>query len=313
MDIFETKSAKPMLIAEMQEPFDSADYIYELKLDGERCVAYLDKTGTVLQNKRALILNPRYPELNDIHKSAKVKCILDGELAVLVDGVPDFSEVQRRSLLTNNFKIELASSKYPACFTAFDILYYQDKQVTELPLMERKKLLSKAIKENERIALSRYIENQGEALYEAASKQNLEGVVAKRKDSLYSMGKRTKDWIKFKNLKDDDFIVLGYIEKENNVVSIVLGQYQGLTIVYKGHVTLGVSREDFHIISHMPKIETPFKAPKGNENAHWILPELVCTVKYMEKTSNGGLRQPVYKGLRDDKDPEDCREKTTNH
>jgi len=79
--------------------------------------------------------------------------------------------------------------------------------------------------------------------------------------------------------------------------------------VYKGHVTLGVSREDFNIISHIPKIETPMKAPKGNEHAHWILPELVCTVKYMEKTSIGGLRQPVYKGLREDKDPEDCIEK----
>jgi len=313
MDIFEEKSAKPMLIAEMQESFDDQNYIYELKLDGERCLAYLDKTGTMLLNKRALILNPRYPELTNIHKAAKVKCILDGELAVLKDGKPNFSEVQRRSIITNKFKIELAASKYPACFTAFDILYYKDSQVIDLPLMERKKLLSQAIKENERIAISRYIDGQGKVFYEAAAKQNLEGIVAKRKDSLYYMGKRTKDWIKFKNLKDDDYIVLGYIEKENNVVSIILGQYKDDTIVYKGHVTLGVSREDFNIISRIPKIEAPFKAPKGNENAHWILPEIVCTVKYMEKTSNGRLRQPVYKGLRDDKDPEDCREKSTDN
>jgi bifunctional non-homologous end joining protein LigD len=175
--------------------------------------------------------------------------------------------------------------------------------------MERKKLLGKAVKGNEWIAISRYIEEQGIKFYELAKRQDLEVIVAKRKESKYYMDKRTKVWIKIKDLKDDDFIVLGYIEKENNVVSIILGQYRDNTILYKGHVTLGVSRDDFNIISHIPEIDTPITAPKGNEDARWILPELVCTVKFMEKTSAGGLRQPVYKGLRDDKDPEDCREK----
>lgn len=306
MDIFESKSAKPMLIAEMREPFDSTDYIYELKLDGERCLAYLDTNGTVLLNKRNFNLNPRFPELTSIHTAVNNKCILDGEIAILVDGKPDFSEVKRRSIITNKIKIELALNKHPACFTAFDILYFNGKQVTDMSLMERKVLLVKLIKENDRIAISRYIEGQGKALYSAAEKQDLEGVVAKRKVSLYQMGKRTKDWIKFKNLKDDDFVILGYIEKENNVVSIILGQYRDNTIVYKGHVTLGVSREDFSIISRIPQIENPLPKEEGNEGAYWILPELVCTVKYMELTSAGGLRQPIYKGLRDDKDPEDC-------
>lgn len=307
MDIFDDKSASPMLIAEMQEPFDSADYIYELKLDGERCLAYLDKNGTHLQNKRKLILNPRFPELNDINKSVKTRCILDGEITVLVDGKPDFSQVQRRALMSNKFKIQLAADKYPASFTAFDILYYKDRPVIGLSLMERKALLQKVIKsENDRMAISRYIEEQGKALYEAAAKQGLEGVVAKKKDGIYQLGKRTKDWIKFKNLLDDDFVILGYIEKENNVVSLILGQYQESKMIYKGHVTLGVSREDFKIISGTNTSQPQFEPPKGNENAVWIKPDLVCTVKYMEKTSNGGLRQPVYKGLRDDKEPKDC-------
>lgn len=308
MDIFVSKSAKPMLIAEMQEPFDNSDYIYELKLDGERCLAYLDTEGTVLLNKRNFNLNPRFPELTEIHRNAKSKCILDGEIAILVDGKPNFSEVKRRSVITNKTKIDMAVKKHPACFTAFDILFYNDKPVIDLPLIERKKLLQKAVKENDYLAISRYIEGQGKALYDAAAKQDLEGVVAKRKDSIYQMGKRTKDWIKFKNLKDDDFIVLGYIQKESNVVSVILGQYKDSTIAYKGHVTLGVSREDFSIISRIPEIENPLPEEKGNENAHWILPELVCTVKYMELTSNGGLRQPIYKGLRNDKEPKDCRD-----
>lgn len=310
MDIFDDKSASPMLIAEMQEPFDSADYIYELKLDGERCLAYLDKNGITLQNKRKLLLNPRFPEMSSINKSVKTRCILDGEITVLVDGKPDFSRVQRRALMSNQFKIQLAADKYPASFTAFDILYYKDRPVIDLPLMERKALLQKVIKsENDRLAISRYIEEQGKALYAAAAKQGLEGAVAKRKDSLYQPGKRTKDWIKFKNLLDDDFVVLGYIEKENNVVSLVLGQYQESDLVYKGHVTLGVSREDFKIISGTRTAKPPFAPPKGNENAVWIQPKLVCAVKFMERTSNGGLRQPVYKGLRDDKEPKDCVDK----
>lgn len=307
MDVFETKSASPMLIAEMQEPFDSPDYIYELKLDGERCLAYLDATGAHLQNKRKLILNPRFPELDDINKSVKARCILDGEITVLVDGKPDFSQVQRRALMSNQFKIQLAADKYPASFTAFDILYFKDGPVVDLPLMKRKALLQKVIKtENDRLAISRYIDEQGKALYAAAAEQSLEGVVAKRKDSIYQPGKRTKDWIKFKNLLDDDFVILGYIEKANNVVSLILGQYQDSSLIYKGHVTLGISREDFKIISKLKQSKPPFPPPKGNENAVWIQPEHVCTVKFMEKTSNGGLRQPVYKGLRDDKEPIDC-------
>lgn len=309
MDMFEGKTASPMLIADMKERFDSADYIYELKLDGERCLAYLDRDETILQNKRKNLLIPRFPELEQINKSIKARCILDGELCVFIDGKPNFEEVKRRSIMSNKFKVDLASSKYPACFTAFDILYFKDKPVTDLPLIKRKELLQQILKsENERIAITKYIEKQGIALYEAAAQQMLEGVVAKRKDSIYSLGKRTKDWIKFKNLMDDDFVVLGYIEKDNNVVSVILEKYKEGTLIYKGHVTLGISREDFKIISQLKTSQAPFNIPKGNENAIWIKPELVCTVKFMEKTSNGGLRQPVYKGIRDDKAPQDCIE-----
>ncbi|WP_312281037.1 RNA ligase family protein [Oscillibacter sp.] len=304
IDLFEQKGIHPMLISEMQEPFDDPNFIYELKLDGERCVAYLDGNGTVLQNKRALKLNARFPELIAIHKAAKVKCILDGELAILVDGKPDFSQVQRRSLLSNHFKIQVAMQSYPACFTAFDILYYQDHAVMDRPLEERKVLLGKAVSENGTLALSRYIEQAGTTLYDLAAQQGLEGVVAKRKGSLYYPGKRTKDWIKFKNLKDDDFVVCGFIEKSGGVVSIVLGQYDGDQLIYKGHVTLGVSKQAYQIISSIPISKALFA---DSEETVWISPVLVCTVKYMEKTASGMLRQPVFKGLRDDKTPKDCR------
>ena len=118
-----------MLIGAEGEPFDSEEYIYELKLDGERCIAYLDKDKTILKNKRNILMLPKVPELSDIHKSINVRCILDGELAVIKDGKPDFFEIQKRSLMSNPVKIEMAAKKYSACFTAFDILYYEDRQV----------------------------------------------------------------------------------------------------------------------------------------------------------------------------------------
>jgi len=306
MDLFDQKGIRPMLISEMKEAFDDPDFIYELKQDGERCIAYLDHSSTVLQNKRALILNARYPELSQLHKAARVKCILDGELAILVNGKPDFSEVQRRSLMSNPFKIEMALKKYPACFTAFDILYYSDHPVMDLPLMERKSLLNQAVKENGSLAISRYVEANGIAFYHLAAEQDLEGIVAKRKESLYFSGKRTKDWIKVKNLKDDDFVICGYIQKESNVVSLILGQYSNQHLQYKGHVTLGISREDFQLISDAPSIPTP--PFNRREEAVWIQPNLVCTVQYMEKTASGMLRQPVFKGLRNDKVPWECKE-----
>ena len=222
----------------------------------------------------------KVPELSDIHKNVNVRCILDGELAVIKDGKPDFFEIQKRSMMSNPIKIDMAAKKYPACFTAFDILYYEDKQVTDLPLFERKELLQKAVKsENSLFAVSRYIEENGTAFYQLAEKQELEGIVAKKKESHYYFDKRTKDWIKIKNLQDDDFVVLDYVPKENNMNSIILGQYSNNNLIYKGHVTLGVGGEPFRKIKDLEKTNCPFsEVPKGNENAVWVKPELVCNV-----------------------------------
>lgn len=142
--------------------------------------------------------------------------------------------------------LHMAAKKYPACFTAFDILYYEDRQVTDLPLTERKALLKKAVKSDDsRFAVSRFIEKNSIRFYNLTEQQDLEGIVAKHKDSKYYFDRRTKNWIKIKYLQDDDFIVLGFDPKENSLNSIILGQYNGGKLVYKGHVTLGVGGEPF--------------------------------------------------------------------
>lgn len=310
-DLFQNKSIDPMLIAENVPLFADPDWIYELKWDGERCIAYLDpKDGTELRNKRHLIMIPKVPELSQIHRQAKKKCILDGELLCIVNGKPNFEAIQRRSLMSNRFKIELESKRYPASFVAFDCLYFDGENLMGKPLTERKQYLKKAVSESDRLAVSRVFScDQAEALFALAEKQGLEGMVAKQKASLYFQGKRTKAWLKMKNLLDDDYVVCGWIPKEKHVTSIVLGQYENGKLTYKGHVTLGVGGESFAAIEKQPQWKTPpidVPSGHGNENARWLKPELVCTVQFLYKTENGGLRQPVFKGLRFDKKPEDC-------
>lgn len=305
MDLFEEKNIKPMLISEMTEPFNDPDWIYELKLDGIRSIAYLDKDYTELRNKRNDRLLPKVPELAGINKHVNERCILDGELVILKNGVPDFFELQKRSLTTNRFKIQLSSEHFPACFVAYDILYRRDTQLTDLTLLERKKLLAETVQDHPQLAVSRYIPEKGIELFAVAKSQQLEGVVAKRSNSRYYFDKRTRDWIKFKFLADQDFVVCGYIVKEKGVTSVILGQYSGNELICKGHVTFGVKYGDLKKLEQMD--HSPFAAtPPGNEGAVWLKPELVCVVQYMPN-EKGTLRQPVFKGFRDDKEPMECR------
>lgn len=292
MDIFDQKAIKPMLIAEMVEAFDSLDWVYEIKLDGIRCIAYLDSIGTDLRNKRDKKLLPHVPELSEIHKQVTKKCILDGELFVMKNGITDFYEIQRRALMNDPFKIKLAASKYPASFMAYDIIYYENDLVIDLPLMERKKLLQSIVIENNFISISRYTEQYGISLFDLAKQNGLEGIVAKRKESKYYFDKRTKDWVKCKVMASDDCVICGYIRKANNMTSLVLGQYDNDLLVYKGHVTLGVSLRFLkeHEVKELPY--SPFGIiPTGNKDAIWLEPKLVCIVESMP-TEKESFRQP---------------------
>ena len=295
MDLFTEKNISPMLIAQMQEPFNDPDWIYELKLDGCRCIAYLEEDRSILRNKRNMELLPRFPELKDIHTSVKDRCILDGEPVVMVHGVPEFYELQKRTLMTNPVKISMAAGQLPASFVAYDCLQVNDKVLLDTPLMERKVILQELVRENERIAVSRYIEEKGTELFELTVQKELEGVVAKRKNSLYFQGKRTKDWIKFKRMADKEFVICGY--ELGQITSLILGEYQNGALTYAGTVTMGVRREITRILQKGP---CPFATiPQGKDKVIWCKPEHVGTVEYMPNTMDA-LRQPVFKGIRDD-------------
>ena len=181
IDLFEEKDISPMLLGEEKQPFDDSDSIYELKLDGIRCIAYLEKGKVTLRNKRNKDITALYPELADIHKCAKKRCILDGELVAFTGGKPDFYAVQRRSLMTDGFKIGIASRQKPVQFVAYDILYVGKERITDKPLLYRKEILSQTVAEGYNLSLSRYIEGRGTDFFRLTKEQNLEGIVAKKR------------------------------------------------------------------------------------------------------------------------------------
>lgn len=294
-DLFIEKNIAPMLISRMQPPFDHPDWIYELKLDGCRCVAYLEKNQVVLRNKRNMDLLPRFPELKEIYKQTARPCILDGELVVLVQGVPEFYELQKRTLMTKPSRIELSALRLPAAFVAYDCLQAEKTVLYDTPLLERKKILQELIRENERIAVSRYLAEQGTLLFQMTVEKKLEGVVAKRSDSLYYPGKRTKDWIKFKRMADREFLICGYVP--GYAPGVILGEYKRQKLSYAGSVSLGVRKE---ILQLLTPGDCPFtKMPVVQKEVVWCKPKLWCTVEYMPN-SKDVLRQPVFKGIREE-------------
>ncbi len=307
-DMFEAKDVKPMLIGESREAFDSPDYIYELKMDGERCIAYLDPlSGTVLRNKRNINMLGKVPELGNIHKQVDARCILDGELIVAVDGEPNFYEIQRRVQMRDKFTIYLQSSLAPATFVASDILYHAGRETTSWSVLQRKELLEQTVTENERFVVSRYVRERGVEHYNLAAKRNLEGIIAKRIESRYYPDARSKDWIKCKNLQDDDFVVCGFIPKEERTVSVVLGKYDGDQLVYRGQMAMGASGDNYRIIATHRRAAIPplGPMPDGKAETIWLAADLVCTVRHMNMPQ-AGMQQPMFRGYRMDKDAVEC-------
>ena len=315
MDIFEKRSASPMLIHGESEPFDSEEYVYELKMDGERCLAYLDKTGTDLINRRDRRVLPNFPELAAIHKQAKKRCILDGELIVGVGSKQDFELIKQRALVKNPYTIRTLSAQNPATFVATDILYVDDRQLTHLPLEERKTLLRKTVSDSERLVVVHTIDSFGVKFYQLVKDKGLEGVIAKKKSSVYRMGKRTYEWSKFKNWENANFVVCGYLPSDRaNVVSLVLGQYnEDGEMIYKGRVTLGVKRMEFAEVDKQKRAKGhPFSQvpPEASKGAVWLQPRLVCKAGFMCYTVNLRLRQPFFIELMPGVSPKSVKELT---
>lgn len=294
----------PMLFYE-STVFDSNEYIYELKFDGIRCLAYLDNNKTRLINKRYKDITYVYPELANLHSFVKQKCIIDGEIVIMNQGKPDFYQLQKRSLLTNSLKISLAQKKNPAIFVVFDILSLNDKLLIDEPLLIRKNILNNNIIESENLVYSRYVDTNGIFFFDLTKEKNLEGIVAKKKDSKYYPGKRSNVWLKMKVYQEKDLIVCGYVPSEYGIKEIVFGLYDNRNNLYK--VASINTSEDKTIILEFARKNRSQPHFEFKENTVWIRPYLVGRVKYMMETKKGALRQAVFLGLRDDKIASDLK------
>lgn len=306
----------PMLGVLSEKVFDSPDYIYEVKFDGMRAVSFLRGDGSLsVMSRNRKEQDFRYPELVDLagHFLAE-ELVVDGEIVALDEqGISRFQLLQGRFNLTGAADIENAARATPAYYYIFDLLYLNGRDLTALPLERRKAILERIFMPRQYIRLSEWVAQRGEAMFAFARQHGLEGVVAKRRQSTYRQ-KRSRDWLKFKAVRQQEFVIGGFTEPRASRAyfgALLLGLYEGGDLVYTGHVGTGFSDEALGrlhgLMKPLRQRNPPFKGqPRPNEPAHWLKPELVAEVRFAEWTREGLLRQPVFLGLRFDISPREC-------
>ncbi len=291
---------KPMLAKETDVPFDNPSWIFEIKWDGYRSIA---ETGKDLKfySRNGISFLDQYPEIAVELKKIKSSLILDGEVTALdKDGTPNFQLLQ-------NFDPSRAALVY----YVFDILKKDDRNLTMLPLEERKEILRETLKSinNNVIRYSDHIVGEGKKFFALVSEKNMEGIIAKNAQSDYVEGARTSNWIKIKNHKGQEAVIAGFTEPRKSrkyFGSLVLGVYEGGSLKYSGHTGTGFSDKTlkslYDQLSALVTEISPFKEKiKTNMPVTWVKPKLVCNVKFAEMTNEGIMRHPVFMGLRENK------------
>lgn len=299
------KEIKPMLATLTEKPFDKKDWLYEIKWDGYRAISYINKGNVSILSRNKLSFNEKFDIIADALQHWKAKAVIDGEIVALnEEGNPDFQALQ--NYLKTGKSVQLA-------YYVFDLLWYDGRDITKLPLLERKAILQQVLpQDNDLIRFSEHItgENgQGTAFFKAALKKGLEGVMAKDADSTYSLARRSDSWLKIKNNLQTEAIICGYTAGRNSrkhFGALILGKYKNGVLHYIGHTGGGFDtqslKELFEKFQPLITDKSPFKVkPKTNMPATWLKPELVCEVKFAEETREGILRQPIFLGLREDK------------
>jgi len=312
-------SPDPMLATLTAEAFDDPAWVFEPKWDGIRAIARCsDETRLVSRNERDITV--AYPELHHLHDQVvALEAMLDGEIVAFDEGVPSFQLLQQRMHLRDERKIEHMANRIPVVFMVFDLLYLDGDDLTSRPLEKRRALLEETIVPAETIQLSPVTEGEGVALFRAAAEQGLEGIMAKKRSSLYHTGTRSRDWLKVKVTFDADVVVVGWTEgegqREGSLGSLVMAVFDGPHLRYVGNVGTGFDRGSLaDAVSRLQALEgtePPFPvAVLGTRaelrQAHWVTPSLVARVEHRQLTAAGRLRAPSFQGFREDKDPEEC-------
>lgn len=295
MNIWNNRNWGPMLLKEIDKPFDSQDHLYEIKFDGIRAIIFATPQKVVVQTRNKKDISNIFPELQKIKDLVKEKTIFDGEIVSFKDNLPSFSKLQERNHLKNETKIREQAHDNPVVYVCFDILYKNNKDLTGMPLIERKKILDK-YKDNEVFVLSKYIAKDGVELFKKAKKIGLEGIIAKDKNSPYLISDRNDFWLKIKNLKSDTFYIGGYTDtNKNESITLYLGEKRDNKLYFVGKVAMAKKRPLFSKIMALKIRKTsPFKDYEKDIN--YITPTLKCEIKYLERTKRNHLRQPIFKG-----------------
>jgi bifunctional non-homologous end joining protein LigD len=302
-DIKIPRSVKPMLATLTEKSFSDPDFVFETKWDGYRALAEVSKLGVRLYSRNGLNFNEKFPEIAEDLKKVKGEILLDGEIVVLDDkGSPSFQLLQ-------DWKRDKKGNIY---YYVFDILFLNGRDLRGIPLIERKIFLNKVLKDDSRIKISQYIEENGEELFKLAIKKGFEGIIAKRKNSTYKSG-RSSDWQKIKNINVQEAIICGFTEplgSREEFGALILGIYDKGELKYSGHTGGGFDekklREIKKKLTPLIRKTCPFEnIPKTNTPASWVKPEIVVQVKFAEWTEGGLMRQPVFLGFRTDKDSKD--------
>lgn len=316
---------QPFTLATLAErPFSDPAWLYEIKYDGVRVLADRRGDRVTLYGRSGQDTTSRYPEIVRALRALPVdRFVIDGEIVALDDaGRPSFQRLQPRMALADPRDIELAARRQPAVGVFFDCLLLDDRDLRRRPLVERKECLRLLVPPLGPVRYGDHVAEEGRAFFEAASAQRLEGIVAKKARSVYAGG-RTRDWIKIKCQKRQEFVIGGYTDPQGargHFGALHLGLYDGPAearrLVYVSKVGTGFDQAGLAAIwarlRPLDRATPPFEAgavPTGRGH-HWVEPRLVCEVRFTDWTEEGGLRHPTFLGLRDDRKPEECRRET---
>lgn len=315
-------TVRPMLATSVEKPFDSPEWLFEIKWDGYRAVAFIEDGQLRLVSRNQNDLTAQYGDLEDIPKFVAAKsAILDGEIIALDEsGRSSFSLMQQRTGFRDRKRRFAPQADISVLYYAFDLVYLDGYDLHRVALDSRKQMLASIVQQpNDLIRISEHFVGEGKKLFDAARKQGLEGIIAKQRTGAYEE-KRSRDWLKIKIRHRLEAVIGGYTDPEgsrSHFGSIVLGLYdkQG-RLIHVGQAGSGFDHKSLAAIWKLlreQKTETnPFFGPvEALRKAHWVRPELVAEIEYSEwthVTDEGGskLRAPVFLGLRDDKKPQEC-------